>query len=604
MLTAILMMVLLVLIAIALDTGRWYIEASKVQGAADAAAMAGVTWLPNDYVSAQTTAAAISEDNGYPNSGTSSVVTARPKNSQLLVTVSSTMGNIFGSIFGNSTTTISRTAVADFQAPTIMGSPCNALGNQPDSTAGAALPAGTVIPNATTQGGYVTCQQDPGFWLRIAGPGNSKSNGDRYATKQCGSAVGCTGSLNAEYIPEGYFFNVRVTQGAVGRPLTLQIYDPSYIDTGASCSALTTAANGMNPYVPGTSTSPASPNSAKDRYGSINSPSPWTSTTNPATNNPNPFCSGDNNPDSGSEGYYTSYILRSPTETYNPSNGMPVNGCTKQFGYQTSAPTLAQLTESNGGYNAAIAKTFHQWVDLCTFTPANKGDYYLQVRTNLKVPTGMTADPSGAANTSVYRVADGGANLANPVAFPVSSTLSESNTGHNIFSLRIATNSGGADSVGAAVAMSGYERFPIYSNANGAQEMNLIQVPENTSGIGRTFDFTFFDVSDYTGSATLKVVGPKGSAWETGLTGCSLTGVTTTTGTSLSNCSVTLAGGVNNGKIGTMTVPIPTTYECTAATAPALGDCWMRVIFTIAAGANEDTTWDAGINGDPVRLVQ
>ncbi len=125
-------------------------------------------------------------------------------------------------------------------------------------------------------------------------------------------------------------------------------------------------------------------------------------------------------------------------------------------------------------------------------------------------------------DTNVYRVTDGGGNSANPVAAPVSGTLDETRFGHNIFSLRIATSAAGADSIGAAVAISGFERFPVYSNANGVQEMNLIQVPESTTG--DTFDFTFFDVSDYSGNATLKVEGPKGSLWENGLTGCSLTG--------------------------------------------------------------------------------
>ena len=59
--------------AIGVDTARWYVEVEKVQKAADAAALAGVTYMPNDLTSARATAIASATKNGYPNSGTSTV---------------------------------------------------------------------------------------------------------------------------------------------------------------------------------------------------------------------------------------------------------------------------------------------------------------------------------------------------------------------------------------------------------------------------------------------------------------------------------------------------------------------------------------------------
>ena len=40
-------------------------------------------------------------------------------------------------------------------------------------------------------------------------------------------------------------------------------------------------------------------------------------------------------------------------------------------------------------YNGDLARVFHQWMKLCTFTPTQAGNYYLQVRTNVawKGPT-------------------------------------------------------------------------------------------------------------------------------------------------------------------------------------------------------------------------
>ena len=55
--------------------------------------------------------------------------TSRP--SQLKVTVTSRIHNAFGTAFGEQWTTVSSSAVADFNGPAPMGSPCNAYGNEP-----------------------------------------------------------------------------------------------------------------------------------------------------------------------------------------------------------------------------------------------------------------------------------------------------------------------------------------------------------------------------------------------------------------------------------------------------------------------------------------
>ena len=60
--------------AFGVDTARWYYEIERVQKTADAAALAGVTYMPNDLATATTTAIAAATKNGYPNSGSSSVM--------------------------------------------------------------------------------------------------------------------------------------------------------------------------------------------------------------------------------------------------------------------------------------------------------------------------------------------------------------------------------------------------------------------------------------------------------------------------------------------------------------------------------------------------
>jgi Flp pilus assembly protein TadG len=234
LLVAILIPLFLVLCGISVDVGRWYVEAQRVQNAADAAAMAGVTWLPqNTDLQAFTTARSVAQINGYPNSAVTTYVGGKP--SQLFVSITTTVNNVFGAVLGRPTTTITRAAMADYAAPAIMGSPCNALGNQPPSTSSAAQPVGTVIPT-TSQGGYAACQLTPAFWMNIAGPATNKVSGDRYATKtNCSGADLCTGTTNAEYDKNGYIYVVRVQPDAVGQRISLQLYDPAFVYTGDVC---------------------------------------------------------------------------------------------------------------------------------------------------------------------------------------------------------------------------------------------------------------------------------------------------------------------------------------------------------------------------------
>ena len=689
-LTAVLIPVLILLTALAVDVGRWYVEAAKIQKAADAAALGGVTYMPNNFGdasstsgTAQATARSISAVNGFPNSGRSSVAAFNPAGypTRLGVTVSSTVNNLFGAIFGNPTTTIARTAVADYAAPTIMGSPCNALGNQPVSTLGAALPNGSVIQTSST-----LCSTNPGYWLRMAGPATYKSNGDRYATKGCsttpaGNDPFCVSNLNTDYSDGsgslGYLFTIRVTQAAIdanGGPLTLypQVYDPAYIDTGSTCSsgpsptvgisswsrsgttvtvntssahglkagdplevtgvgtsgisgrftvatAPTTTritytsstsgtasgssgtawvlVNGTNPFVPNSGINTTADSKAQDRYEN---------SLTLDSGNDNPFCSGDNEPGgTGTEGFVTSYVVRGTTTSNNPLAATPIVNCTTQFKPQSSGIAASTLIGSNASYKKSIAQEYHQWVDLCTtttgvatgFQVSSPGDYYIQVRTNLNAASSGMADVN--SDGLILKPSDGGGTSANPIAYPSASLLNETLRGHNIFAMRIATSTAGATVAGDDISISAQNRLPIYANQVGEQNVNLIQVPENAAG--STFDFSFFDVTDYSGNATLKVLGPGDTAWS----GCSIAGGLSGT-FNASTCTITMPGGTSNnqGRTGTMTVPIPTSYECTASGTPASRECWFRVEFTIGSGANEDTTWSANLNGDPVRLVQ
>src|SRR3954463_9397272 len=121
--------VLLALCAVGVDVARWYVEVERTQKAADAAALAGGTYMPNDFVSARSTATTVASKNGYQNSGDTTVTAeAGDGPSQLKVTISSRIRNSFGAALGIPYSTITRSATADYTAPAPMGSPCNIFG--------------------------------------------------------------------------------------------------------------------------------------------------------------------------------------------------------------------------------------------------------------------------------------------------------------------------------------------------------------------------------------------------------------------------------------------------------------------------------------------
>ncbi len=177
---------LLPITALSVDVAKWYVELERVQTAADAAATAGVTYMPDDFDLAKATAIAVAGRNGYPNSGVSTVLVEKTsKPSQLKVTVSTTVPNTFASSWGNRFTIVSRSATADFNGPAPMGSPCNAYGNEPTAAISADTNRGPNTSQIIAPSGGASCTSNPQFWGAIAGPDTPKSNGDAFMTREC-----------------------------------------------------------------------------------------------------------------------------------------------------------------------------------------------------------------------------------------------------------------------------------------------------------------------------------------------------------------------------------------------------------------------------------
>jgi hypothetical protein len=566
------------LCALSIDVSRWYVEAQRVQNAADAASTAGVTFLPDDFAAAKAAAIDAAARNGYPNSGSSRVsVAVGAKPTQLVVTISSTIANTFGSAIGHGRQGITRAATADYNGPAPMGSPCNTFGNEPPGAGSGPNdpvrgPVGSVI--SAPPGGAV-CTSNPQLWGAIAGPDTPKANGDQYSTRTCAAGNdGCAGSTNTDFDPRGYFYVIRVNPAAVNTAVTVQLYDPAFVETGNNCdvgpgkSASAPGRQNMNPFTP---------SDGLTRYDEST----------------NAFCTGDVL-DGGTVPIVTSYDLRQPTDTYQPTEATPITGCARQYpGYLKAAVTTQTLMDKNPNaadptkpgnqgnpkYNADLSKVFHQWVALCTFTPSRAGDYYLQVRTD--VALGGVSDGQGGFVGNANVTGQGGDDKA------------VHGDGNNRFAVRVKGAAAGA------VSVAGWQHMSIYANYNGATStFNLVRVIP--AAATKTLVIGFFDVGDASNPGTITVLPPTDSNLSSSITGCVASGVVNG---ALNGCQLTnvSSGAGWNGREQFVRIPIPNTYTCDSTEA---GGCWFRLQVAFPGGVQDTTTWTAQITGDPIRLIK
>jgi Flp pilus assembly protein TadG len=530
--TALLLFTLMGLAAFAVDVGHWYQVGQQEQAAADAAAMAGVTYLPGDLTSAQNTARNYSKINGFQTGVNSVTVTpaldGRP--TRLRVTVSQTVPNFFGSLLGVANTTVSRTAVADYSEPVPMGSPCNEFGNDPDPASNRATACSGVLGQ---------------FWANVNSPGTDKANGDAYQSVSCPTGGdGCTGSTNNDYAPDGYYYTVSVK--AAMSSLTIQLFDPVWVDTGLTCdtnfgTGKTAATKALNDVVSDEATRYAAGASGAD-------------------------CTGDNLY-SGSQVMNTQFTVRDPgASPWDPStfpvdaschadSGTTVNGVTTYPGY--SGPLFNVLNKGDPKYNPVIVDGFRRWTTLCTIAKPVVGDYLIQVKTNL----GGATDNANAGNR---------------------------------FAIRAYGSSAGDKE---SLSVFGREKMGIYSNAPGVTtEFHLARIPSVDAG--QILNVRLFDVGDSTIPGTITVIYPPLAAGGP-FTGCAGSGPASGT---LTGCSFT-ANSSFNSRWESVAVPIPANYSCTDSDYT---QCWVRLRYNYGSGSQptDVTSWTTSIQGDPVRLVE
>lgn len=549
-----LLTMMIALAGFAVDFTRWSREGTMEQRAADAAALAGAVYMPDNFNGARTAALSVAKKNGFEHGvdDTTVVVERGVRSNQVRVTISRRLDNIFGGIVGVGSTTITKDSLAEYQRAVNMGSPSNQFGNNPE--------AGTF--NATTY---------PNFWGSIAGPNTNKVQGDAVSSRPCSSSGSsasdnCSSSLNTEFDPKGYFYGVDVQAGFTG-PLEVQAFDPAFVEVGTQCGNSTNGSNlsgaaGLTTaqivQYPTSSIAPAT------RYS-------------PASNSP--YCTGDQTYDGGgSTPVWTTYIVREPDASpWDPTDNPAV--CSVDFpGYTGDIRSaLLQGSPFPAGAPTYFAQYFRQWYTLCTVSSPQVGTYFVQINTSTK--------------------ADG--------------TTAPNGHGQNRFALRARLD--GQDSTNARTYGEG--RMSIYANFPGTTAViPLARIMPGASG--RTIELSLFDAGDLQGTGTIQIK-PASDATNDGapmtaFSGCTYTqppgnatgppwGTFTNTG---SSCTLTnVSSSTYQGDWTSVRIPIPATYSCDTASAAG---CWATVNYSFAnaTSVTDTTTWTARIRGIPVRIIE
>ena len=421
-----------------------------------------------------------------------------------------------------------------------------------------------------------------GYWLNIDGPATGKTQGDRFTSNWAplGCNPTCTYGPNPEYDPSGAWYRVHVNTVRPGEPLTVDAFDPAFVETGDFCStpwtstlfytevqrAQIVAAYGADPL-------------AADRYAF----------------GPGPFCTGDAGGESAGPAPITTYVVRQPDSTPLDDTDNPVV-CASSFSPRTGS--LFSLLVAGGAPATTpvgaldqlpLGAVFRQHVPICT-VPAGSvvaGTYLVQVRTNASqpgvLPRTVVADPSIDAQARATV-------LQNDTSGPTE--------GHNRFALRAGWGDDpGATGSGEDVWTSAANRLTAYivrPPGSPAVEVPVYRAPSYLHG--RVVHLEAYDLADGPASAgTISIAlpaertgGEPTCTWS--LDGGPLPASLATAGCTLSGTFD--AGTFNNAVLG-IDIAFTADYGCADS---VISGCSVAAEIDIPGTVRNDTsTWTAAV---------
>ncbi len=613
---AVTLTVLMAMVGFSIDIGYWYYTAGREQKAADAGALAGVVYLPQTVTpgnSSYDKASQAANANGFASGVTISAVTGHP--TQMQVSVTKTVQNSFASIVGYAKTTITRTAIAEYEAPVAMGSPASVFGTEP-------------IAGSDTS--WSNAAFTPNLWGNVYGPGRAKSAGDAIMSNNCdgSSQDECgSGTTNLDYNPDGFFYrvNVNLAQRPAGAQLAIEVFDPAAVNVGDHCaqgsSGLENAGTVTNDYVTTTA-------EAALRYA-------WGDTSNGGPQG-GTWCNGDNGTAT------TTYVVRQDNNPYALSTNPVVatDGCAgEQFGYWAPASSGnnslgSLLNKSAGSYDKHLAQLFRQWVPICVFDPTTQpaNDYLVQIRTDIAATSSQAAMAAEPAPTP-YLTDQGGNRFsiraawvtpgAGTVWAPASLNSNPNRSagdpyvgGYPVLP-RPSLVAGGSGVFGAGISISATQYMSLYANAASGTTPTYYMARVLPGGSGQSLEIRLWDIGDCSGSGCAPTLtfnypasqggGTPNCTWKVH-DGSPGPGAGAGQQTLFTNqpCSYTVGtdGENPNGAWYTIDITIPTSYACTTSTPT---DCWFTMRYHTNGAGNslaDTTTWGAQLLGSPVRLVK
>lgn len=225
-LAALLLVPLMLMAGLAIDLGAWYLEASDIQEAADAASLAGVAALPQGNAAATARAREVATQNGFTHGVDDVEVYVDITGARVRVRIVDRKFDQYFTSVVREASKIERKSTAEYIQPIPMGSPRNYLGT------------GTLLPT----------NQRENFWLSVSGLCAPREKGDRITPLSranytngtgsgwAGCVVGSPGHVkaNPEFDANGYLFAVEVPTASGSAPVALQMLDAPYCGGGGS----------------------------------------------------------------------------------------------------------------------------------------------------------------------------------------------------------------------------------------------------------------------------------------------------------------------------------------------------------------------------------
>ncbi len=212
---ALVLVVMLIFAAFTVDFGSWYTRSAEIKRAADAAALAGVVWMP-EFDQAQQYALATAAKNGFVNGQNNisvSVEDVPNNNRQLRVTIRDAKAKQFFSRLVTQSQSIGRSSLAEYVLPVPLGSPKNTFGT----------------------GDLLSGSDRENFWAAVSGYCSGHESGDKkmakyesYSTSSSTSACQPNGSPSSDddYDPDGYLYAIDLPTNQSS--LKLDVYDGEY----------------------------------------------------------------------------------------------------------------------------------------------------------------------------------------------------------------------------------------------------------------------------------------------------------------------------------------------------------------------------------------